>query len=456
MSSTADNLAIKIPETHYVGFQKREGDQVPLGFMTPDGSDKAAMKRKATVDSWANGYGYSSRKQATIPSKTFDNKPMVGFKIAKLVAGGGRGWDARSDAWRIEDPRGFELEIGSGNFQEILAVSTIERGEILEECIWGRLGTNNILIPVTSDVYERAAANTERMGKKSSIREAKPGYHLIFQNGEEAMYMGKTYASGYSIERERINTNLAYEYDYAITREFKTFNDKPIHTYILYDKNGQLSRIMMRDSLKLSEVREGPELTLAEACDKINDLITLRKSVDIPNKYNAHRVTQFSPSLVSDLEENYKFSVEKIGKVEELKKLIISRQDEETYYNNTVFVEIPANSETGLATPEVGLGHIHWWDKSTPLTTRNIASNLPRRLDYSKLFDNCEVEKLLRTEEYQDRYWNNMLGTTKTRVVQDKIDLNNYKIDDLVFHKMIGTYSTFSGKTVRIDHTEEC
>ena len=53
-----DNKSIKFPDKHYVGFQSRPSvDEVPLGFMTPFGTDKAFEQRKSTVDTWAAGGG---------------------------------------------------------------------------------------------------------------------------------------------------------------------------------------------------------------------------------------------------------------------------------------------------------------------------------------------------------------------------------------------------------------
>jgi hypothetical protein len=93
----SDNKAIKFPAKHYIGFQARPSvDELPLAFMTPDGTDKAAEKRKATVDAWAKGYGYDGRNEAEdkLPAQSYENKPMIGFKMGfpfvTVVAAGAR------------------------------------------------------------------------------------------------------------------------------------------------------------------------------------------------------------------------------------------------------------------------------------------------------------------------------------------------------------------------------
>ena len=157
MSLSGENKSIRFPTHYYVGFVARENDVYPLGFQTPDGTDQAAQKRKATVDSWA--------ARTKLPSRSYENKPLIGFKLAQTIRHGGGGWGQGSVKWRIHDPRGFELEITSNNLAQILAHTVIEEGEILQECMWARLGADNVLVPVESEVYKAAQTNTERQGK---------------------------------------------------------------------------------------------------------------------------------------------------------------------------------------------------------------------------------------------------------------------------------------------------
>jgi hypothetical protein len=191
---SADNKAIKFPSHHYVGFQSRPSqDNCPLGFMTPDGNDAAAKKRKESVDKWATPYQYHGQpKKEKVPSVTYENKPMVGFKLSREVrryASFGNG----NVKWRIEDPRGFELEISSANFAQILMLCTMEKGEIQDQLIWGRLGSENVLVPVESEVYKTAQANTERAAKKASLKDLKLGDKVVMVNGDEGVFYGKFY-----------------------------------------------------------------------------------------------------------------------------------------------------------------------------------------------------------------------------------------------------------------------
>ena len=205
----AGNKDIKFPSHHYVGFQSRPSqDNVPLGFMTPDGTDAAAKKRKESVDKWATPYHYHNQpKPETVPAVTYENKPMVGFKLSREVrryASFGNG----NVKWRIEDPRGFELEISSANFAQILMLCTMEKGEIQDQLIWGRLGAENVLVPVESDAYKAAQANTERAAKKASLKDLKLGDKVVMVNGDEGVFYGKFYLIYNSYSHSSIGQTL--------------------------------------------------------------------------------------------------------------------------------------------------------------------------------------------------------------------------------------------------------
>jgi len=262
----ADNKSIKFPTHHYVGFQARPSvDELPLGFMTPDGTDKAAIKRKATVDNWARGYGYGAQNQAEdkLPAQTYENKPMIGFKLGRNVRHG-YGWGQGNVKWRIEDPRGFELEITSPNLAQIMAFSTIEKGEILEECIWARLGAENILVPVDSDVYKNTVRNTERMSKTASMRDIKIGDHAVLQNGDEGVYYGVFYIANI----DKYGSNYSHKL---------SFSGKKRHVFLMQrpgdDGHESVKFFKAMSAPKLSELFEGTAMTHEEAEKEINRLI---------------------------------------------------------------------------------------------------------------------------------------------------------------------------------------
>lgn len=64
--------------------------------------------------------------------RVIDNPPQVGFRIQNMVSRHA----SSNKLWRILDPRGFELEISSGNLEALLFSCVIDRGLIVDECIW--------------------------------------------------------------------------------------------------------------------------------------------------------------------------------------------------------------------------------------------------------------------------------------------------------------------------------
>jgi len=62
-----------------------------------------------------------------------DNVPLEGFRIQKSIARGGR---YNNKLWRVLDPRGFELEISTECFAEIVLSGVVDEGVIKGACIW--------------------------------------------------------------------------------------------------------------------------------------------------------------------------------------------------------------------------------------------------------------------------------------------------------------------------------
>lgn len=242
---------IKFPDKHYVGYQKRTND-ILLGFMTPYGTDSSAKKRMETVDSWSKSnlsrYDYESKTYIEldhIPTQVLDNTPHSGFYVGHSV-NHSSSWNSCRDKWRIEDPRGFELEITSGNLEEILRNCTIINGKIQEECIWARLGANNILVPTNTKLYEDATRNTAIAKKSSSIKDAKPGDLVVLQSGAEGIFMG--YFFHVMMER----TDRYQEFRKIVTSDKKRYVFKHVdreNSYFSYSSI-KVSEIHPRDEIE--------------------------------------------------------------------------------------------------------------------------------------------------------------------------------------------------------------
>jgi hypothetical protein len=247
----------------------RENDDLPLAFATPDGTDSAAIKRKASVDKWVESNAYRNvydpvtqrhvREKMSLPKPVvLKNEAVAGFRLLDDIHRGG-GWGAGTVKWRVEDPRGFELEITSPNLMQIISCSVIDGAEVLDKCIWAREGKENILVPVSSEVYVTAMENTARLAKSASMRDIEIGNTAVLSNGIRARYFGRLF------EVERDYNKCGYRDELS-----KPFALKLVARHVFIDDT---NKVHTYSSPKLSEIIPGGEMEKATAQKEINKLV---------------------------------------------------------------------------------------------------------------------------------------------------------------------------------------
>jgi hypothetical protein len=242
---------IKIPAKHYVGMVKRQTEKIPLGFITPWGEDAAAKKRIATVDSWAK-QGHYGNKQ--LPAMTIDNVPMAGFKMTTDIRSSSYGG---VDKWRIEDPRGFELEITSHNLAQLLSVGMIDRGEIMDTCVWARSGQNNVLLSTNTEEYKAAVKNTEVAAMTADWKDVKIGNTVLLQNNISGVWLGRMY--GMSIDGYHRDDKKRAENSLAVS-------DKSMHVIYIDKPDAHYKHtLMLINSPKLAAITDTSVITDSEA-----------------------------------------------------------------------------------------------------------------------------------------------------------------------------------------------
>jgi hypothetical protein len=271
------NHTIKIFDKSYVNFQRRPDDTVPLGFMTyyETNAPAAFNKRKSAIDYYASYTNSSNPMNGII----VDNTPMIGFRISRSLRR--LGWHNQNTVIRIEDPRGFDIDITIANMIMLTDNNLLENGEILRECVWGRDGNVNVLLPVNSSPYMQAVANTARNGTHVNVRTVQAGDHVILKNGKTGRYMGSLYGIEWHIQ-----TN-GYRKPQTVTLSRR---DKKFH-YIRTVENQvvmyhgyvspNISSITTRDSLTKQQVNE---LVLA-------DVLSCHITFDDPGYFQAVIIT---------------------------------------------------------------------------------------------------------------------------------------------------------------------
>ncbi len=171
-----------IPKKHYVGIVSRSSDVYHLAFMTEDGDDASSIKRKQTVDTWVG------RNRGKSESVVLDNVAMAGFRLSKGICERHR--SGVRTKWRVEDPRGFEIEITWQNLEYILENCVIDRGEILADAIWARESGDNYLLVAGTELHSDTITINEV--KPCKLSDLKVGNTVILKkNRDVGVYLGK-------------------------------------------------------------------------------------------------------------------------------------------------------------------------------------------------------------------------------------------------------------------------
>lgn len=179
---------VKIFSKLFIAHRAVPVEAFPLGYMTPYENTAASRLREANAVKWVSGEAQT---------KVFDNVPTSGFKFGDEIKRAY--WGGGNVVWRVLDPRGFQLEIQSSNLSKILAYATIEAGEIKGECVWGRHGGKNILIPQGCPDFPNQIKNAEELTagskllkeRRIQVKDLNFGDFVTLHNSTKGIYLGK-------------------------------------------------------------------------------------------------------------------------------------------------------------------------------------------------------------------------------------------------------------------------
>lgn len=276
----------------------REDD---LSYMSPyelnkDGQPLANIaKMQATGRSWASvglkpvyklkegattSYDYERDENGrvivdhTIPARKgeefiADNTPTEGFYVGSSVSR----WSTSNKLFRVKDPRGFTVEIPTDNLATLLHHTTVVKGVVQEECVWGREGNNHILLPVNSEPYLLTLDQMDTLSNKLiSVKDLKVGdWVKMFEDDNEYYYAGKLKGTwkirGYSYETswnfnsygDKKNTQYSEWQEVQDDKWVEVFLQKATH----YKDNTVYYRVETFSKPKIVEVIEHEPLEIA-------------------------------------------------------------------------------------------------------------------------------------------------------------------------------------------------
>lgn len=164
-----------------------------LAYMCQYEETKAGEPTSSTVTKQRTGRRWSQfteKAKEDYLGEIVENKPLGGFYVGNSVSR----WSTSNKLFRVEDPRGFTVEIPTDNLATLLHHTTVVKGFVQEECVWGREGGNHILLPVNSEPYKLAMKDIETLEEKLiPVSELKVGDWVKFfkDNNNEYYFCGR-------------------------------------------------------------------------------------------------------------------------------------------------------------------------------------------------------------------------------------------------------------------------
>lgn len=140
-------------------------------------------KMQETGRSWAKRSGTDDS------GNIIDNTPTKNIYVGCSVSR----WSTSNKLFRVTDPRGFTIEIPTDNLATLLHHTTVIKGVIQEECVWGKEGNNHILLPVNSEPYKLSREQQDTLDNKLiPISDLKVGDWVKFFGGDiEYYFLGR-------------------------------------------------------------------------------------------------------------------------------------------------------------------------------------------------------------------------------------------------------------------------
>lgn len=174
---------IKIyPKLWYITDDTREDNLSYLcQYETTESGEVAAnvKKMQATGRSWIRGE--NKDKFGTIIDNTPTKNIYVGCSVSR--------WSTSNKLFRVTDPRGFTVEIPTDNLATLLHHTTVIKGVVQEECVWGKDGNNHVLLPINSEPYRLSRKQQNVLDNELiPVKDIKVGDWVKFFGGDTEYY----------------------------------------------------------------------------------------------------------------------------------------------------------------------------------------------------------------------------------------------------------------------------
>lgn len=176
---------IFVPRKINVGFNHRDDVSTGKLAFVIYYDEKGVLRKEKSWQEW---------REENIPNEHYDNLPTRGFVLSKKVGGYSSCWNQRQLYVRVQDPRGFEVEITIPNLLYILENTNSIRGKGLDgEFTYGWDGTELVLVPVDCPDYAEIEEYSNRLfdNKTIKVKDLRPGVTYKTRNNDSLIYVGK-------------------------------------------------------------------------------------------------------------------------------------------------------------------------------------------------------------------------------------------------------------------------
>jgi hypothetical protein len=151
---------------------------------------------------------------------------------------------------------------------KIIELSRIDQGVIQDACIWARLGSQNILVPLSTNFYKEIAKRSDQ--KKNignvSLKDVKPGYTVeVFNQKGEFRYYGAFNVVYTNQNGDYINDGSTERNPYYRTFRFANEQKKQ---YVF--KNLETSELLTLSSPKITSILASDEISKQDAMNEIH------------------------------------------------------------------------------------------------------------------------------------------------------------------------------------------
>lgn len=224
------------------------------------------VKMQYTGRSWARIYtGANYHERIPVEGEEFivDNTPTSGFYVGCSVSR----WSTSNKLFRVKDPRGFTVEIPTDNLATLLHHTTVVKGVVQEECVWGREGNNHILLPVNSEPYLITLDQMDTLENKLiSVKDLKVGdWVKMFEDETLYYYAGKIRGTW---KLQGVSRPSYWDRDKTTHRsETENFKDDKWTDAFLseykYGSNGQKYRVVTFSKPKIVQIVKHEKMDVA-------------------------------------------------------------------------------------------------------------------------------------------------------------------------------------------------